>query len=401
MAKRKKKGGFNFSQIGGVMEKLAEKTEIYVEEDFDLSNDYLGTGSHILNAAISTSVYGGIKNTGITMIAGENGTGKSFIAINIAKAAQDKGYGVVYIDTEHAQENSDFPLRGIDPDPERFKLLRVNKIEKLRNFLAALLDDLKKKHEEYEEIPKMVIIIDSVAQMSSIKEIEDAITNTDKQDMTRAKALTSMMRIINNDLGILRIPLFMTNHIYYTQDFMPKMKIKGGEGLMYTCSTIITLTNAKDKSTSKKGDDYDIGYGGKIITAKTIKNRLAQPAKVKFTIDFVEGLNPYRGLEFFCTKKNYDKVGIFQGTVTANEDGEEVLKEGGHMYYVRHLDRKIHAKDMFRPEVFNKDVLDGIDEICKSYFQYGTEDISDERDRDLISDAQNLIQDDSLKILDD
>ncbi len=80
--------------------------------------------------------------------------------------------------------------------------------------------------------------MDSIGQLASLKEIEDAKDGKNKADMSRAKAIKSLFRIITADLGYLEIPLVATNHIYMSQDLFPIAIQSGGKGVDYSASTI-------------------------------------------------------------------------------------------------------------------------------------------------------------------
>ena len=66
--------------------------------------NFIGTGSYILNAMLSGSVNGGIPDNRVTAIAGEQATGKTFYAIAIAKTFLDTNPdgAVFYFDSEAA-----------------------------------------------------------------------------------------------------------------------------------------------------------------------------------------------------------------------------------------------------------------------------------------------------------
>jgi len=216
MAKQQtKKDGFNFSKISGLIDNLSKKSMVTID---NLKNErtYLNTGIYILNALLSKSILnGGVSKSRFTILAGPTQTGKSYICLNVVRNAQKDGYNVIYIDTEFSIENSDFDMFGVDTsDPDKFMLIRSNKVENLKVFLAQLLDELKKQKEKGEDVSKTLIIIDSLGALASKKEVEDAVKGNDKQDMSRAKAIKSMLRIIIDDLGYLNIPLLATNHIY-------------------------------------------------------------------------------------------------------------------------------------------------------------------------------------------
>jgi len=211
MAKQKKSIGFD--KISNMFENLSKKSVIQIDKGREKS--YIGTGIYILNALLSKSILnGGVQQDRITIFAGPPQTGKSFICYGLVRNAQQAGYNVIYIDTEQSIGLTDFSPFGIDISPERFMLARGNKVEDLKILLAGLLDDLKKEKMAGAEIAKTMIILDSVGQLASDKEVNDAQEGKHKVDMSRAKAIKSLFRIINADLGYLEIPLICTNHTY-------------------------------------------------------------------------------------------------------------------------------------------------------------------------------------------
>lgn len=385
MAKKAGKA-FSFSDVVAMTDGIIKKTSILRHDDkkYKTSRNLISTGIHVLNAAISSDIYGGIPNNRITVFAGDSGAGKSFLCYNIARNAQAEGYKIIYIDTEFAIEKDQLPNYGLDVSDDNFMLLQCNIIEDLKIMMTQLLDGLKEQYFDGVELPKMLVFIDSVGQLASRKEVEDAKSGKEKADMTRAKALGSFMRIINADLGLLNIGLVCTNHTYDSMDLFPQKVMKGGQGLFYSASTIAFLSKAKLKETDLM-DDLDTGQSGILVTAKMAKNRLAKPKKVKFEISFVSGSNPYVGLDYWCTEENFEEVGICKGKMVGDK-----FVAGGVRWYVRHLGTHIATKNLFSKKVFTKEVLDALQPIIKDYFRYkalneqvhfSEEDIENEMDQ--------------------
>lgn len=364
MAKKKKT--FSFTDVVGMTDGIIKKTAILRHDDkkYKTQRNLVSTGIYALNAAISADIYGGIPNNRISVIAGPSGVGKSFLCYNIARNAQAEGYNIIYIDTEFAIEKDQLPNYGLDVSDDKFMLLQCNIIEDLKMMMTQLLDGLKKQYFDGIELPKMLIVLDSIGQLASRKEVEDALDGKEVVDMTRAKALTSFMRIITADLGLLNIGMICTNHTYQTLEFYSRTKMKGGEGLFYSASTIMFLTKAKLRDTEAM-DDLDMGQSGILVTANLVKNRLAKPKRVKFEISFVSGSNPYIGLDFWCTEENFEKVGVAKGKMV----GEEFVP-GGNRWYVRHIGKHVKKAEFFSSKVFTKEVLDNLQPIIQDYFKY-------------------------------
>jgi hypothetical protein len=143
----------------------------------------------------------------------------------------------------------------------------------------------------------------------------------------------------------------------------PQDKMKGGEGLFYSASSIAFLSKAKLKT--GEIDDLDLGQSGLVVTAKLMKNRMAKPKKVKFEISFTSGCNEFIGLDAWCVSANYKEVGVAKGKMVDNK-----FIPGGNRWYVRHLGKHVAGSELFKPNVFTKEVLDALRPIIKDYFRY-------------------------------
>lgn len=368
--KKEEKSSFSFTKIGDILSNITKSVPVIIQTEVR-EKKFISTGVYLLNAALSADMLGGgIQHGKIFTVAGDSGTGKSFIALSIARHAQKSGMGVIYIDTEYSIELADLPKYGVDNSPEKFKLINGNKVEEINILLTQLLDSLKEEKVKRGDIEPFLIVLDSVGQMSSNKEKEDLISGNIKVDMTRAKALAAMFRSINIDLGYLGIPMVVCNHVYLEQGSMyPQEILKGGKALVYSSSVIGMMSKAKLKT--QEEDEMDLGASGIVVTFKTAKNRLAKPKKIKFEISFIHGMNPYTGLDAFCRPEFYQEIGIAQGKEEVDKTtGEITFKPGGNRWFVRHLDKSVTTKQLFSPTVFTDEVLQRMAPIVNGYFKY-------------------------------
>jgi len=384
MAKKIEKKSFSFSKVGDLLDNISKKVPVIIEKEIQ-ERRFISTGVYLLNAALSARMMdGGIEMGKIFCVAGDSGTGKTYVALSVAKNAQKDGYGVIYIDTEYSLNLDDMPKYGIDNNPEKFKLIRGNKVEDINLLLTQLLDSLKQEKMENGSIEPFLIVLDSVGQMSSNKEKEDLISGNLKVDMTRAKALAALFRSINTDLGYLGIPMVVCNHVYLEQGNMyPQQILKGGKALVYSSSIIGMVSKAKLKTGQE--DEMDLGQSGIVVTFKAIKNRMAKPKQIKFEISFVSGMNPYTGLDAFCRPEYFKQIGIAQGKEEVDKaTGEMVFKPGGLKWYVRHLDKSVFFKNLFTPEVFTQDVLQRMAPIVNDYFRFKSLDEIEEVEKQFV-----------------
>lgn len=387
---------FEFSRVGTILDNIAKTVPIQIEKEIK-ERTFISTGVYILDAALSAKLIGGgISTSRITGLLGESGTGKSFIAYSVCKSAQKIGYSVIYIDTEESLDLEDLPKFGIDGSLDKFRLVRSNKVEDVNILMTQLIDELKAQKMNGFEIPKILIVLDSIGMMSSNKEKADLLKGDIKQDMTRAKQLNALFRSIGSDLGYLEIPLLCCNHTYLTQDMFPREISKGGMGLVYAASVLGFLSKSKLKTGEE--DDMDLGQSGISVLFKTQKNRLAKPKKIRFDISFAHGMNPYTGLDSFCRPEFFDQIGICQGKMDVNKStGEMSFIPGGNRWYINHLNKSVTTKQLFTQEIFTMDVLKKMEPIVNDYFRFKSLDEIEEVERKFNEIIEN---DDSNGFLD-
>ena len=243
--------------------------------------NYAKTRIPFLNLALSGKLNGGIYK-GLTFFAAPSKHFKTSFILVCMKAWQEahpNGVSIFY-DSEHGASLTYFKNFGIDSD----KVLRVpiDTIEDLKQDLAQKLNLVKKGEE-------VSIWVDSVGNLPSKKEKEDAIKGDDKQDMTRAKALASLCRIITQELNEKDIPCSMVNHTYEEQKMYGKRIMSGGEKPMLSANNVIFITRTQNKD----GDELS-GYTFNMVIEKSrdIKER----SKFPITVGFDEGIDEYSGV---------------------------------------------------------------------------------------------------------
>ena len=362
---------FEFSKVGTILDNISKSVPIVIEREVK-EKSFISTGCYLLDAALSAKlVGGGILGGRIFGLLGESGAGKSYIAYSICKSAQrENNYSVIYIDTENSIDLEGIQKMGIDISPDKFRLIRSNKVEDINIAITQLLDELKEAKLGGYDIPKIIIVLDSIGMMSSNKEKEDLLKGAMKQDMTRAKGLNALFRSISSDLGYLDIPMVCCNHTYLDMNSMfPKEISKGGMGLVYSASVLGFLSKSKLKDGNE--DDMDLGQSGISVLFKTQKNRLAKPKKIRFDISFLNGLNKYSGLDAFCRPEFFEQIGIAKGKMEVDKKtGEMTFTPGGIRWYVRHLGKSVTTKQLFTQEIFTQDVLNSMAPIVNDYFRF-------------------------------
>lgn len=260
---------------------------------------FVDTGSYSFNALVSGSLYGGIPDNKITALAGESATGKTYFALSLVRRfLRDRPDGVVlYFDTEQAITSDMIRERGIDP--ARIAMMPVATVEEFRHQAITIVDkhlELPKKEQK-----PVLIVLDSLGMLSTMKEMNDTAEGKTTRDMTRAQVIKATFRVLTLKLGKANIPMIMTNHTYDVVGSMfPTKEMGGGSGLKYAASTIIYLSKKK----VKEGTDVI----GNIIHCKNHKSRLTKEnAMVDVLLSYEDGLHPYYGLVDIALKHDIIK----------------------------------------------------------------------------------------------
>jgi RecA/RadA recombinase len=206
--------GFNFAKFDERLSKIEgfESGSILATNVFSEVNEWIDCGNHMLNAQFSGTLFGGIPNTRSVGFAGDPGSGKTFLCLNIVREAQKKGYFVFYCDTEGAVDREQAANFGIDVERIRYQPIKL--VSQFKTFVVNIINMLKEeKKKDPENPPKFMIVLDSIGMLTTDKEQKDAAAGHNAQDMgLKAKELRSLFRNITLDLAEHKIPLIATNH---------------------------------------------------------------------------------------------------------------------------------------------------------------------------------------------
>ena len=367
MAKNK----FTFDDLNAELAGLNPLGSVMDQSDFSEVTEWIHTGNYHLNACLSGSLFGGWPNNRSCSIAGPSGTGKTFLTLNSVREAINMGYFVIYYDSEAAVDKDQMLKFGIDTSKVNYQ--PVNTVQEFRTSITSITQKMQEVKRKGGEIPKIMIILDSAGNLATAKEIEDAVSGSEKSDMTRSKVLKSIFRIIMTPMADLKIPFLFTNHTYQSQSFIPQQIAGGGTGPEYAASIVLFLGKAQLKEGGEKA--------GIIVNAKPNKNRFAKPHPIKFHLNFTEGMNPYVGLEQYAT---WDICGITRGNIVK---GEKIPKATARTWICKHLDHVVANKDFFSEMVFTQTVLEQIESHIQPLFNYNTE-ISEIDVEEMLEDSE-------------
>ena len=251
---------------------------------------YINTGSYTLNAALSGSLFGGMPNNKITVFAGDPATGKTFFVLGVIKQWMEDNPdgGVIYFDTESAVTNQMLSERGIDLT--RLVKSEPETIEQFRQTALQILDRYEESTQKKGRLP-MLMVLDSLGNLSSAKEVEDIRSEKDTRDMTKAGLIRGTFRVLRLRLAKLNVPMIATNHVYSViGSYVPTKAMSGGSGLIYVSDSIVMLSKSKDR-------DKEKNIIGTIVKAKMFKSRLSREnSEVEVRISYAGGLDKYYGL---------------------------------------------------------------------------------------------------------
>jgi len=256
-------------------------TAILSRSIFFEEKDMIQTMIPAVNVALSGSLDGGFT-PGLTMWAGPSKHFKTAFSLIMAKAYQDKypDAVILFYDSEFGTPQSYFENFGIDK--ERVVHTPITDVEQLKFDIMNQLTNIERGD-------RVMILIDSIGNLASKKEVEDAIEQKSAADMTRAKQIKSLFRMVTPHLTLKDIPMVVVNHTYMEIGMFPKAIVGGGTGSYYSADNIYILGRQQEKD----GADL-VGYNYIINVEKS--RYVREKARIPVTVRFDGGVSRYSGL---------------------------------------------------------------------------------------------------------
>lgn len=244
--------------------------------------DVIPTSVPLINVALSGDPEGGLT-TGITQIAGPSRHFKTLFALIMAKAYMDKFPESVMLFYENEFGTTSKYFNSLNIDMNRVLHTPITDIEVLKADIMNQLEGIKRGD-------KVFILVDSIGNIASRKEVEDALDSKVVVDMTRAKALKSLFRMVTPHINLKNLPLVVINHTYKTIEMFSKDQTSGGTGSVYSADTIWIIGRQQDKDKDKNLNGYN-------FTITIEKSRyVKEKSKLNITVSFDEGVNKWSGL---------------------------------------------------------------------------------------------------------
>ena len=270
----------------GIMDKLQKNSRIKETAQLDKSKlfsnkDMTKTPVPMINVALSGDPDGGLSS-GLTVLAGPSKHFKTSFGLLMAAAYLDKYEDAVllFYDSEFGSPQQYFKSFGIDTS--RVLHSPITNVEELKFDLVNQLENI-------ERTDKVIIMIDSVGNLASKKELEDAMNEKSVADMSRAKALKGLFRMTTPYLTMRDIPLLAVNHTYQEIGLFPKAVVSGGTGIYYSSDNIWIIGRQQEK----KGTEI-MGYNFVINVEKS--RFVREKSKIPIAVTWEGGIESYSGL---------------------------------------------------------------------------------------------------------
>ena len=291
--------------MNALMEKMMKAgsikdSSVLSDSPYFVERDMVTTDLPILNVAFSGKIDGGLV-PGLTVFAGASKSFKTMLGLYCMKAYFNKYPDSIclFYDTEFGTPPAYLDTMGIDTD--RIIHIPIEHVEQLKFDMVKRLSELKRGD-------KVFIMVDSLGNLASKKEVEDAGEEKSVVDMSRAKAIRSLLRIITPHLTMKDLPCIIINHVYQTMEMFSKVVIPGGTAVTYAANQIFVITKAQEKDNSGE-------IGGYKFTINIEKSRyVKEKSKLPFTVYYKSGINRWSGLLDIAIEGGYvakPKVGWY------------------------------------------------------------------------------------------
>ena len=337
-----------------------KESAILSKSKFFTNKDMITTSVPIINVALSGKLDGGLT-PGLTMWAGPSKHFKTAFSLLMAKSYLDKykDAALLFYDSEFGTPQSYFDSFGIDTN--RVLHTPLTDIEQLKHDVMQQLTQLERGD-------KLIIVIDSIGNLASKKEVDDAVEGKSVADMSRAKQVKSLFRMVTPHLNLKDIPMVVVNHTYMEIGMFPKAIVGGGTGSYYSADNIFIIGRQQEK----EGTEV-VGYNFIINVEKS--RYVKEKSKIPVTVSFDGGISRWSGLL---------DIAIESGHVIKPSNGwySKVDTETGEVEDKKYRIKDTDTKDFWLPIITSKSFQTYVEEkyrvAAAEIMQGGEEDLFDD-----------------------
>lgn len=341
-----------------------KESAILSKSKFFTQKDMIPTSVPIINVALSGRLDGGLT-PGLTMWAGPSKHFKTAFSLLMAKSYLDKypDAALLFYDSEFGTPQSYFDSFGIDTD--RVLHTPLTDIEQLKFDVMQQLTSLERDD-------KLIIIIDSIGNLASKKEVDDALEGKSVADMSRAKQVKSLFRMVTPHLTMKDIPMIVVNHTYKEIGMFPKDIVGGGTGSYYSADNIFILGRQQEK----EGTEV-VGYNFIINVEKS--RYVKEKSKIPVSVSFEGGISRWSGLL---------DIALDSGLVIKPSNGwySRVDVNTGEVEEKKWRIKDTDTKEFWLPLISSKK----FQEYVKDKYQIASGEIMQDGDEDLFDDVVTM-----------
>jgi RecA/RadA recombinase len=314
-----------------------KESAILSKSKFFTDKDMIPTAIPIINVALSGKLDGGLT-PGLTMWAGPSKHFKTAFSLLMAKSYLDKyeDAALLFYDSEFGTPQSYFDSFGIDTS--RVLHTPLTDIEQLKFDVMQQLTQLERGD-------RLIIVIDSIGNLASKKEVEDALEGKSVADMSRAKQVKSLFRMVTPHLTMKDVPMIVVNHTYKEIGMFPKDIVGGGTGSYYSADNIFIIGRQQEK----EGTEV-VGYNFIINVEKS--RYVKEKSKIPVTVSFDGGISKWSGLL---------DIALESGHVVKPSNGwYSQVDENGEIQEKKYRIKEVDTKEFWLPILKQKSFQDFI-----------------------------------------
>jgi len=337
-------------------------TAILANSKFFTKKDMIPTSVPAINIALSGRLDGGLV-PGLTMWAGPSKHFKTAFSLLMAKSYLDKypDAALLFYDSEFGTPQAYFDSFGIDT--ERVIHTPITDLEELKF-------DIMNQLQGVERGDHLIIVIDSIGNLASKKEVEDAIDQKSVGDMTRAKGMKSLWRMVTPHLNLKDIPCVVVNHTYMEIGMFPKAIVGGGTGAYYSADNIFIIGRQQEK----EGTEV-VGYNFIINVEKS--RYVREKSKIPITVSHDGGISRWSGLL---------DIALESGHVVKPSNGwySTVDKDTGEIEDKKYRVKDTDTKEFWLPILMQKSFI----QFVKDKYQVASKDIL--KDEEIVKELAEI-----------